>query len=171
MNKYLMMSAAAVLAGTASTAANAVRHSFAFATNYGGGSYCDGGIVYQNGSIWSWAHTDNNCGGGISYGLGVPGKAAACTYPPTGAEFKCAVMSDTYLCQNDGLCSYTLSYALPKKIKNGEPWLVFVKLGGTTAFLANWGLILNVTPRAKGKISTISKLKELLAVHRNAARH
>src|ERR1041385_6682933 len=112
MNKYLMMSAAAVLAGTANTAANAGAHSFTFGTAYGG-SYCDGGTVYnESGSIVWWKHTNDDCAGGVSYGVGVVIKSPACTYPPTGVEFKCLILSDNYFCQNDGLCSWGISYAL-----------------------------------------------------------
>jgi len=167
MNKYLMMSAAAVLAGTASTAANA-SHSFTFGTAYGG-SYCDGGTVLQQTSIWSWAHTNNNCAGGTSYGIGVLGKAAAVVYPPTATGFKAAVMSDVYFCQNDGLCSWAISYALPKKIKTGQPWVLFIKFSGTSAFLGNYGLLTNASPGHKSKVSTVTKMKELIAVHRNSA--
>jgi len=170
MNKYLVMSAAAFLAGTASTTANARTHSFMFTTVYGN-AYCDGGTVYETGtisSLWTWAHTNNNCAGGVSYGVGVRGKSPACTYPPTGAEFLCAVMSDTYFCQNLGLCSWAISYALPKKIKTGQPWLLFIKFSGTSSFLGKYGVLLNATPNHKGKNSTLSKLKELIALHRNA---
>ncbi|HTK79697.1 MAG TPA: hypothetical protein VL286_04590 [Rhizomicrobium sp.] len=166
MNKYLMMSAAAVLAGTAGTAANAANN-FTFGTAYGG-AYCDGGTVLQHTSIWSWAHTNNNCYGGTSYGIGVLGKSAAVVYPPTGLGFKSAVMSDVYFCQNDGLCSWAISYALPKKIANGNPWVLFIKFSGTSAFLGNYGTLTSVSGHNNAKTSTISKLKELIAVHRNS---
>src|ERR1051326_6877044 len=169
MNKYLMMSAAAVLAGAASSAANAA-NSFTFGT-VNGGSYCDGGTGLQKTSIWTWAHTNNNCAGGTSYGLGVLGKAVACKYPPTGAEFKCAVMSDPYFCQNDGLCSWSISYALPKKIKAGQPWVLIIKFSGTSAFLCGYGLLVNATPNDQAKNGTVTKLRELIAAHRNSVKH
>ena len=80
MNKYLMLTAAAVLAGTAS--ANARTYSFTFGTA-NGGVYCDGGTVYTgrdrgiySGAVWSWQHTNNNCAGGVSNGQGILGKTA-----------------------------------------------------------------------------------------------
>jgi len=173
MNEYLMMSAAAVLAGTASGAANAATHSFTFASAYGN-PYCDGGTVYETGTnstLWTWAHTNNNCAGGVSYGFGVRGKSPACIYPPTGIEFICAVMSDPYFCQNDGLCSWSISYALPKKIKTGQPYLLFIKFSGTSSFPGGYGVLVNAMPNHKAKNSTISRMKELIALHRNSRSH
>ena len=66
MNKYLMLSAAAVLSSV--TAVHAGTYCFGFATN-GGGSYCDGGMIFTGldggafgGSLRAWRHT--NCSGG-----------------------------------------------------------------------------------------------------------
>jgi len=73
-------------------------------------------------------------------------KSPACTYPPTGVEFKCLILSDNYFCQNDGLCSWGISYALPKKIKNGQPWVLFIKFSGTSALLGNYGVLTNAAP-------------------------
>jgi hypothetical protein len=114
MNKYLMLSAAAVMASSAANAGTFL-HAFTFGTG-GGGSYCDGGSVYSSGtSIWSWRHTNNNCAGGVSEGQGVVGGLLAGT-------IKGGNMSDTFYGQNYGAFSVYLSYTLPKKLKNGKPW-------------------------------------------------
>jgi hypothetical protein len=162
MNKYLMMSAAAALVSTAAQAGTAV-HSWTFGSA-GGGSYCDGGTLYTNGSsIWAWRHTNNNCASGVSSGNGRVGKQ--------GAAFKGADMSDNLIAKNYLSYFETINFLLPKKIKQGKEWELDVAFTGTTAFEGNSGPLLNVTPGAHGltshgKTSTTKALRTLLAVHR-----
>ena len=163
MNKYLMLSAAAILAAT-NAKAGTVLYSFQFGTG-GGGSYCDGGTVYSNGlPVMSWQHTNNNCASGVSYGMGSAGKFE-------GVKGKYALMSDSFFAQNYGIFSEYLAYLLPEKLKCGKSrWTLWVGLNGTTAFVGNSGPLLCVNaPARKGNgKSTSAGLKELIAVHRAA---
>ena len=163
MNKYLMMSAAAVLASTAGANASGTPHSFVFATA-GGSSYCDGGTVYTgvdggafSGTVRAWQHTNNNCSGGVSTGQGLLGKALAIG--------KASDMSDNYF---GNYKSIALNYTLPKKIKNGQPWTLWVEFSGTTSFEGNSGVLVNTNPGHKGAKSTVANLKTLITAHRNA---
>jgi hypothetical protein len=169
MNKYLMLSSAALLAGT--VAANASGSwSFQWGTAYGG-SYCDGGLVYtgadggaNSGAVRVWTHENNNCGGGTSEGLGVLGKT-----PGLG---KVSMMSDNFESKNYG-CNYLqIAYTLPKKIKNGAPWTLWIGESGFTAFEANRGVLINVHAgryiKGHGTTSTLSLVKQFIQAHRNA---
>jgi hypothetical protein len=164
MNKYLMLTAAAVLAGTAS--ANAGTHSFTFATA-GGTPYCDGGTVYTgrdggiySGAVWSWQHTNNNCASGVSTGQGILGK--------TTGFGKVADMSDNFEAQNYGIYSEVLNYTLPKKLKPGQPWTSWIELGGSTSFEGNSGVLANPMPGHEGTQSTLASAKSLIQAHRAA---
>jgi hypothetical protein len=168
MNKYLMLSAAAALVGTAGTAADAgsLIKSFQFGTS-SGGSYCDGGRVY-NGSgtgLRAWVHTNNNCGGGTSIGQGMVAGL------PTGN--KGSDMSDNFYAKNYGLYSVVLNYQLPKRIKNGHPWTLTVGFSGTSSFLGNSGVLINVGHAAvkhQGGKSTAKSVQQLIQVHKNSAK-
>jgi len=161
MNKYLMLSAAAVMASSAANAGTFL-HSFQFGTA-GGGTYCDGGSVYSSGtSIWSWRHTNNNCAGGQSEGQGLVGFLVSGKNP----TIKGANMSDTFYGQNYGVFSVYLSYTLPKKLATGKPWELWVGFSGTTSFLGNSGALLNVAAGHKGHTSTASKVMSLIKAHK-----
>jgi hypothetical protein len=153
MNKYLMLSAAAVVASA--TGANAGTHSFQFGTA-GGGSYCDGGTVTSNGVVWAWQHTNNNCASGVSTGQGLVGKVV-----PYG---KIANMSDNYF---GSAKSIALNYSLPKKIKAGNTWLLWIEFSGVSSFLGNSGVLINTTAAKKGGQSTTSKLKTMIQAHKS----
>jgi hypothetical protein len=145
-----MLSAAAVMASSAANAGNPL-HSFQFGTG-GGGSYCDGGTAYSSGtSIWSWQHTNNNCGGAVSWGQGLVGKMVAGTV--IGAN-----MSDNIFARNYGSNYFVVSFTLPKKLKNGKPWELWCDFTGTTSFECNSGVLINVVAGHKGHTSTTSKL-------------
>jgi hypothetical protein len=161
MNKYLLMSAAAVLASTG--AATAGTHSFTFGTTYGG-SYCDGGTATTglSGGADAWIHTNNNCASGTSQGAGVLGKTSI---------GKIYANSDNYLAKNDGIYNEYLSYTLPKRIKSGKQWTLWIGLSGYTNFEGNSGVLNNVTAgahgiKSHGTTSTAAKVKQLVAAHR-----
>jgi hypothetical protein len=111
--------------------------------------------------VWSWQHTNNNCASGVSYGQGLVGKVVGQS---------AANMSDTFFGQNYGIFSEYLSYTLPKKLKNGKPWELFVGINGTTSFLGNEGVIINVGHGAQHRNashkSTSANLKQLIQLHR-----
>jgi hypothetical protein len=165
MNKYLMLSAAAVLASTVANAGTA-QHTFTFQTA-GGFSYCDGGTVYTSGaSVWSWQHTNADCEGTTTEGQGLVGKLDA-------VKGKVAAVSDTYLGQIYGIFSEYESFTFPKKIKNGAPYELWIGMNGTTSFQAASGVLGNVDggqPVRKGRKSTSDGLKELIQLHKNAQR-
>ena len=154
-----MLSAAAALVTTGAQAGTE-KYSFTFGTS-GGGSYCDGGTTYTSGaSIWSWQHTNNNCASGVSYGQGVAGK-------------KSVDLSDTYFGQVYGIFSEYLSYALPTKLKKkkASAWELYIGVNGTTSFLGNEGVLVNVDgPKghAKGVKGSASNLKQLIALHKSS---
>jgi hypothetical protein len=162
MNKYLMMSAAAALVSTAAQAGTAV-HSWTFGTA-GGGSYCDGGTLYTNGSsVWAWRHTNNNCASGVSTGNGRTGKL--------NGFGKGADMSDNLIAKNYLSYFETINFLLPKKIAQGKHWELDVAFTGTTAFTGNSGVLINVSPGAHqvtshSKKSTSNALRTLVAVKR-----
>jgi hypothetical protein len=165
MNKYLMLSAAGILAATNANAGT-VLYSFQFGTA-SGGAYCDGGTVYSNGlPVMSWQHTNNDCAGGMSEGVGTATK-----FP--GLKGKYALMSDSIFAQEYGIFSEYISVLLPEKLKKGKGiWETWIGLNGTTAFEANTGPLIEVDAAARKKSgkSVTTGLKELIAVHKAASR-
>jgi len=161
MNKYFLLSAAAALASTAAHAGTAVG-TFGFGTP-SGGSYCDSGAAYTSGSsVWSWQHLNADCYGFTSYGVGLSGKDKAAG--------KGVTMSDNFFAADYGIASEYVSFHLPKKIKNGATWEVWLGLSGTTAFLANEGPLINVGQNHKSAShkSIAKSLKSLIALHKKA---
>ena len=162
MNKYLMLSAAAVVASSAN--AYAGTHTFTFGTA-SGGAFCDGGTVVTaiggNKAVRAWTHTNNNCYGGTSEGQGLLGKVKGIG--------TLSDMSDTYLGKNYGIYSEQLAYTLPKKIANGQPWTLWIGLDGVTSFEGNAGVLTSVGAKGygKGTTSTFSAVKQLIKNHKN----
>jgi hypothetical protein len=160
MNKYLLMSAAVVLAGTGT--ANAGVHSFTFATS-GGGSYCDGGTIttgLAGHHLAAWIHTNNNCASGTSQGAGLLMKVKGLG--------KVYVLSDNYLAKDDGIDNEYLTYAINKKLTQ---WTLWIGFSGTSNFEGNSGTLNNVTAgahgvKSHGTASTAAKVAQLVAAHR-----
>lgn len=159
MNKYLMLSAAALLVSTAG--ANAAVYTFDFA--WDGQWSCQGGIlITQDKGIKraAWTDTDNNCAGGTSEGAGILTKVKG-----LGEVY---VMSDTQLGKNYGIFSEQISWTLPARPRNGAPWTLWVGLNGVSSFEGNSGTLVNVTkgkvhiPRS-GRAGTASVVRRLLA--------
>lgn len=163
MNKYLLMSAAAVLASTG--AATAGTHSFTFATA-SGTAYCDGGTAttgLSSGVADAWKHTNNNCASGTSMGGGLLGKVHGLG--------KVYDNSDNFEAKNYGVYTEQLAYVLPKKIKTDGKWSLWVSLSGTSNFEGNSGELINVTAgahgiKSHGTTSTTAMVKQLVATHR-----
>jgi len=160
MNKYLMLSAAAVLGTTAAADAGTLKHSFVFAS-INGQTFCDGGTVYTSGAtIWSWQH--DNCGEATTFGQGLVGKNKTL-----------GLLADNYFAQQYGIYSTYLNYVLPGKLKTGKPWSSWVGFDGTSSFENGSGIIVVVGPRHKAgnnAKSTTSALKQLVALHRAEAK-
>jgi hypothetical protein len=163
MNRYLMLTAAALLAGTASAGADC--YTFTFAST-GGASFCDGGMIgwSSGGSAQrSWRHINNNCAGASSEGFGLLGKTKGF------GDF--STMSDDVDARNN-VFSQQVAYSLPKNIKNGQPFVSWVEVGGTTAFETGNGILVNVaacTDRASvshGRTSTLAGVTAIMAARR-----
>ena len=118
---------------------------FTFGTA-GGGSYCDGGTAVHRWRAYSWQHTNDNCASGVSSGQGLLGKTAGLG--------KISDMSDTYFGQLYGIFSEYLNYTLPKKIKNGAQWTLWVGIRGVTSFEGNSGVLINTSPAAVNRPAT-----------------
>lgn len=168
MNKYLCLSAAALLAGTAGAAA--ATYTFTFGTS-GGGSYCDGGVLHTDvdsiKTFATWTHTNNNCASGTSEGAGFLIKIKG--------QGKFYAMSDNFYAKNYGIYSEQLSYLLPAKPKNGAPWQLWVSLNGVSGFEGNSGVLNNVTNGkahipGKGTKSTASVVRQMIAAHSKSAK-
>jgi hypothetical protein len=169
MNKYLMLSAAALLAGTATAGAGTYCFNFGTAN---GGSYCDGGVLYTgvdsgiyHKAVRSWRHVNNNCAGASSNGMGILAK--------TKGLGDASAMSDNGFAQNYGIFSEQLIYTFPKKIKNGRPITIWIEFNGTSSFEANSGTLQGVTkckagdvPVGHGRTSTLAGVKALLVARR-----
>ena len=168
MNKYLMLSAAALLAGTACAGARTYCYAFGFGSG-SGGSYCDGGILSWNtstafhGAVRSWTHVDNNCASGTSTGFGILGK--------TKSLGDYVTVSDNLFAKNYGNYSEQLSYSLPAKIKDGAKFLMWIYLDGSV-IEANSGTLENVEkcgdgrPVGHGRTSTFARVKAILNARR-----
>lgn len=171
MNRYLMLTAAGLLASN--TGASAGTFCFTFASSVGD-PYCDGGRVStgvdggaHGGAVRSWVHTSANCVGGTGQGQGLLGKI-----PGLG---KISNMSDTYLAKYYGMFSEQLSYTLPKKFLTGyhsQPWTLWIGFNGTTSFEGDSGILDNVSncqnvAGHRGTRSTLEHVTELLAANRN----
>ena len=167
MNKYLMLGAAALLAGTASATAGAYCFGFGSAN---GGSFCDGGILYTgadggafHNAVRIFVHTNDNCNGGTSEGFGILGK--------TKGFGDYSTMSDDSYAKNYGIYSEFVAYSLPKKIKDGQPWVLWL-IADTTTFEGNAGVLVNVSkcqaapPPGRGRTSTLAGLKAMLEARR-----
>jgi hypothetical protein len=168
MNKYLILSAAGLLASTA--IAGAKTYCFHFQPNTSG-SYCDGGMITTDvdkgalgGAVRAWVHLSNNCVGGTSQGYGFRSRVRG-----SGGV---SLMSDDYFARNYGNFETAVTYALPNKIREGAPWAIWIGMDGTTFFESGTGGILtNVgtcqnRPAKHGGKSTLEALKAIIGAHR-----
>jgi hypothetical protein len=157
MNKYLMLSAAAVFAGAAP--ATAAVHGFAFGT-LGGAPVCDTASVVTNGSVWAWQHDFTNCGSSIiSTGQGLLSKVEGVG--------KGAMMSDNH---TGNYTSVAISYWLPKSLRPGKIWSLWVEFSGISSFKYESGILLGAAPVHKAAPSTLTRVQSLIRAHRDALR-
>ncbi|HWA04053.1 MAG TPA: hypothetical protein VG819_11070 [Rhizomicrobium sp.] len=155
MNRYLVLSAAALLAGI--SPAQAGGGGFRFGT-IGGAPLCDTGEVFANGIAWAWQHAFLDCGGGVSNGQGLLARVEGIG--------KGALMSDNH---TENYTSVGISYWLPKKLKDGNIWSLWVELSGTTSFKYESGVILTGGARAPaGAKDTLEKVRALIRARRSA---
>ena len=161
-----MISAAALLAGSAS--AQAGTHSFEFGTANGGGS-CSGftvttglgGGIDHNGV---WAIVYNSCNGGTNFGQGLVESGVR-------GLGSVADMSDTIMGKNYGIFSEQIGFVLPKKLKAGQPWSLWIGLDGITSFEANGGVLVNDgAGRHGGGKSVLDAVRKLIPARRNQTR-
>jgi hypothetical protein len=153
-NKYLLMSAAALLASTA--AASAGERQFQFGSVFGG-SYCDGETGYWSGANYQWVHTNADCAGATGIGNpGIEGKT-----PTLG---KVVDMTDTYTMQNPGACSYVF----PSKFRLGGKWSFVCNNLDGTKFKLKGGVL--ASPNANAGDATKSSLSTVKAMLAERAR-
>jgi hypothetical protein len=156
VNKYLMLTAAALLATSAG--ARAGTHSFAFGTS--GGNYCtsftvttglDGGLDHNG----VWAIVYDSCNGGPNnYGQGLVADVKGMG--------QVADMSDTVFGQNYGIFSEQISFVLPKKLKAGKPWSLWVGFDGVSSYEADSGVLVNPGEAARSSKSTLDAVRQLI---------
>jgi hypothetical protein len=153
LNRYLLLSAAALLTGT--TAANASEVSFTFGTS-NGAPYCDGGTIVTgvggNKAVWSWTHTNTNCASGTSEGQGLAGKSG---------KKSIAVLSDTYDSKQH-VTTESVSYVLPQKLKTGGHWEMWVEAGGVSSYEGAHGVIIVGAPHQTSGKSTLAAVTKLV---------
>lgn len=160
MNRYLLLSAAALLAGTTAGSANAGTHTFTFGTS-NGGSYCDGGkVVTGTGgdkAVWSWTHTNNNCASGTSEGQGLAGKSG---------KKSIATMSDTYDTKQH-ITTQSVSYVLPQKLKPGGHWEMWIEVGGVSSYEGGHGVLIMGAHQTSGQ-STLAAVTKFIRQSRES---
>jgi len=120
MNRYLMLSAAALLAST-----NGAIASHAESAGISLGNGCGIGIV-GGGGIYAAQYF--GCGSGISNGQGLSRK--------TGRRTKSVELSDNYF---GSQTNYGRSFDISLPIKSGGTWALWLEFNGTTAFIADSG--------------------------------
>jgi hypothetical protein len=165
MNKYLMLTAAALLTSAGCAGATEYCYTWTFGTA-GGGSYCDGGMIAWDsstafhGAVRTWTHLMNNCGNtGNSNGWGMLGK--------TKGLGDYATLSDNAVLENGG----TASYSLPKKIEDGAKYIYWLAAYGSV-FEAGTGVLNQVAkcqdsrPASHGRTSTLATVKAMLEARR-----
>jgi hypothetical protein len=59
-------------------------------------------------------------------------------------------MSDTFFGKNYATHSEQFSYVLPKKIKSGQVWSLWIGMNGTSSFEANSDVLANAGPSRPG---------------------
>jgi hypothetical protein len=60
-----------------------------------------------------------------------------------------SIMSDNLYGFEEGLFNKQLLYMLVKKIKNGQPWTIWIDINGTSFFQANSGVLINIQENQK----------------------
>ncbi|HWA03037.1 MAG TPA: hypothetical protein VG819_05845 [Rhizomicrobium sp.] len=154
MNRYLMMTAATILAGAAPAMAadRAKMHSIHFLT-IGGGSYCDGMSFQKVGRHQAAGlHLNEDC-------AGKNGQVAG-TVDKTQYSF-----SENYT------GTISLTYDIFKPIRNGGKWDLWVCFNGSSCFEGNSGIYSKGFPAAgASRLRTTARVRQMIAEHRNAKR-
>lgn len=155
-----MLTAAALLAGGAT--AQAGTHSFMFGTSNGGGG-CSGFTVttgldggFDNNGVWAIVY--NPCSGSPNYGQGLVAK--------TKGLGEVADMSDTVYGQNYGIFSEQINFVLPKKLKAGQPWSLWVGVDGISSFEGNSGVLVNPGAVRRGNRRAFDVVRQLVGAYR-----
>jgi hypothetical protein len=150
MNKFLMLSAAALVGSAAPALASdqSKLHTIHFFSS-NGASYCDG-MNFQNAGkhMAVGLHLNEDCAG-------------------TNGQVSGTVNKTQYtLNENQGF-SESFAYDIYKPIRNGGAWDLWVCLSGTTCFMANQGFYEKGFPGVHRKgVSTTAKVAEMVAAWR-----
>jgi len=163
-----MMSAAAALAATVAGTAEAGTYSVHFATP-AGASYCDGLLGTSNGPVFAGRHMYQACSV-PSTNLRIEGLMEKLKGDPVGKHN--VNFSDDSLAFNYHE-NYAISFDIQTPIVAGNKWDAWINNTGSTAFIANSGILLagqyakQIPPGQKG-ISTLSKVVAALQLKRPA---
>lgn len=142
MNKYLLVSAAAILASAGA----------ADATTVGFSGYCNGVVLTHQGKNYNARYT--NCSGtvtGTGFGVAVKTKGLG----------KNVDLSDNAYANNYGIYSEVLNYDLSLPLKNGGKWSLWVGLDGISSFEVNAGTY-NVDVPGHGGRNLVAETKALV---------
>jgi hypothetical protein len=163
MNKYLMMTSAALLATTAAGNAEAATHTYII--HFGSGStYCDSLLLHKNGNVYAGKHLYTACGSGpdvLIEGLGSSGGVP----PGKGKGGNVNIGDDTlaYIYHQN----YSVSYDLQTPFKNGGTYAVWINDTGSSSYIANEGVYeVGNKARSNSHESTLSKVVALIAKRR-----
>jgi len=150
MNRFLLLSAAALVGSAAPTFANdqAKSHSIHFLTN-GGASYCDGMSFQKAGKhLAVGLHLNEDCAG-------------------TNVQVAGTVDKTEYTLNESQGFSEALAYEIFKPIRNGGIWELWVCIDGSTCFQGNQGIYKTGFPAKRGQqVSTTTKVAEMIAVRK-----
>jgi hypothetical protein len=157
MNKFLMLSAAALLGSIAPASAGDQSRSYTvhFFTGGGANSYCDGMTFRKDRAegkhIAVGTHLNDGCGGR--------------DVPVVGT------VNRKKFTLNESQSSFGVVYDIYKPIENGGTWDEWVCYSGSSCFEANSGIYkLGFAARGGSRVSTTARVAQMIAA-RKAARH
>lgn len=149
MNRHLMMSAAALLAGTGAAGAGTSQ------TIYFNGS-CPAIELVKQGNTFN-ATFLGSCSKPDGYGMGFAAK--------TKGIGKNVNLSDNFEAMNYGVYTEYVSYDLSLPLRNGGAWAMWLGFSGTSIFEANSGTYrLHASPNAGGQAA--ARTKALIAARK-----
>jgi hypothetical protein len=153
MNKFLMLSAAALLGGSVPTLAGDLSkaHTIQFYTGSGNTPYCDGMTFQKAGNHMAvGTHLNDNCSSNIQV-AGTVDKAK-------------------YTLDENPTVTVAEAFDIYRPIVNGGNWDVWVCYNGTTCFQGNAGIYKKgFSGAARGSVATTARVAEMIA-ERKAAR-
>ncbi len=161
MNKYLMMSAAALMATTTAAKADEWKKSGSATILFN--SYCDYLKVNWDGYVYADQHIFSQCGSNVTaYGIGISGKTKG-------------IGENIFLMDDGGVQVYgtniLLGFDLILPFKTGNAFYGWASFSGVTAFnyISGTYTVGHKAISANGNARTFDKLQALIRAHGNAA--